>query len=57
MKLLRYGDPGFERPGLLDNTGNIRDLSGCVSDIAGSVLDPNSLSELGKRDTQSLPVV
>jgi hypothetical protein len=35
MKLLRYGTSGNERPGILDSTGSIRDLSGVVSDIAG----------------------
>ena len=35
MKLLRYGPPGQEKPGLLDSTGAIRDLSGVVPDIAG----------------------
>lgn len=57
MKLLRYGKPGSERPGLLDNTGNIRDLSGRVNDIAGNVLVPNFLSELSALDVQSLPIV
>jgi 2-keto-4-pentenoate hydratase/2-oxohepta-3-ene-1,7-dioic acid hydratase in catechol pathway len=57
MKLLRYGEPGFERPGLLDDAGRIRDLSGRVSDISGRVLDPESLSELGTLDVQSLPIV
>ena len=38
MKLLRYGSAGQEKPGLLDSTGAIRDLSGVVSDIAGDTL-------------------
>ena len=38
MKLLRYGSPGQEKPGLLDQDGTIRDLSGIVPDIAGEVL-------------------
>lgn len=57
MKLLRYGEPGSESPGLLDNAGNIRDLSGRVNDIAGTVLDPASLEELSRVDPDSLPVV
>jgi hypothetical protein len=35
MKLLRYGEPGAEKPGMLDGEGNIRDLSGAVGDIDG----------------------
>ena len=38
MKLLRYGPKGQEKPGILDKDGNIRDLSGIVKDIDGSVL-------------------
>lgn len=38
MKLLRYGYPGQEKPGMLDAEGNIRDLSDAVTDIAGPVL-------------------
>ncbi|TJW31212.1 MAG: 2-hydroxyhepta-2,4-diene-1,7-dioate isomerase, partial [Mesorhizobium sp.] len=40
MKLLRYGEAGSERPGLLDADGTIRDLSAHVTDIAGKALDP-----------------
>ncbi len=39
MKLLRYGDKGFEKPGLMDSEGDIRDLSAVVDDITGAVLD------------------
>ena len=42
MKLLRYGPKGQEKPGLLDDGGTIRDLSGQVADITGAVLDENS---------------
>ena len=38
MKLLRYGPKGQEKPGILDNSGQIRDLSGIVADIDGKVL-------------------
>ena len=38
MKLLRYGPPGAERPGMLDEAGHLRDLSDHVSDIEGDVL-------------------
>ncbi|WP_421915233.1 fumarylacetoacetate hydrolase family protein [Mesorhizobium sp.] len=57
MKLLRYGEVGSERPGLLDADGTIRDLSAHVADIAGTVLHPASLEMLSKLDPKSLPVV
>ena len=57
MKLLRYGEVGSERPGLLDADGTIRDLSAHVADIAGTVLHPASLEMLGKLDAKSLPTV
>lgn len=57
MKLLRYGPPGAEKPGLLDSTGAIRDLSGVVPDIAGETLLPESLARLRKLDPASLPKV
>jgi 2-keto-4-pentenoate hydratase/2-oxohepta-3-ene-1,7-dioic acid hydratase in catechol pathway len=57
MKLLRYGEAGAERPGLLDAEGTIRDLSGHVPDIGGAALDPDSLAVLGRLDPGSLPAV
>jgi 2-keto-4-pentenoate hydratase/2-oxohepta-3-ene-1,7-dioic acid hydratase in catechol pathway len=57
MKLLRYGELGAEKPGLLDADGTIRDLSGKMADIGGKALDPASLSELAKLDPKSLPAV
>ncbi|UVK39301.1 fumarylacetoacetate hydrolase family protein [Mesorhizobium sp. AR10] len=57
MKLLRYGEIGSERPGLLDADGTIRDLSAHVADIAGKALDPASLAALAKLDAKSLPAV
>lgn len=57
MKLLRYGEAGSERPGLLDADGTIRDLSAHVTDIAGKALDPESLQALSKLDPKSLPAV
>lgn len=57
MKLLRYGAVGKEKPGLLDSTGAIRDLSGVVPDIAGNVLLPESITRLRQLDPQSLPRV
>lgn len=57
MKLLRYGEPGTEKPGLLDAEGGIRDLSAHVTDIGGAALDPAALAELAKLDPQTLPAV
>jgi ureidoglycolate lyase len=57
MKLLRYGEKGSEKPGLLDADNQIRDLSGHVQDIAGQVLSPESLAALAAIDPASLPIV
>ena len=57
MKLLRYGPAGREKPGLLDEDGNVRDLSGHVADIAGDVLLPGSLARLKALDAASQPRV
>ncbi len=57
MKLLRYGEPGQEKPGILDDEGNIRDLSGHVADIDGSVLSPDGLDRLRQIDRHRLPQV
>ncbi|CAN5785865.1 ureidoglycolate lyase [soil metagenome] len=57
MKLLRYGQDGQEKPGLLDAQGGIRDLSGVVPDLAGDVLLPESLSRLRALDPATLPLV
>lgn len=56
MKLLRYGNKGQEKPGLLDDEGNIRDLSAVVEDIDGVTL-AERLDELQKLDVNSLPVI
>jgi 2-keto-4-pentenoate hydratase/2-oxohepta-3-ene-1,7-dioic acid hydratase in catechol pathway len=57
MKLLRYGPLGSEKPGLLDQTGAIRDLSDHVGDISGEVLTPEGLARLAAIDVESLPKV
>ena len=57
MKLLRYGEPGRERPGLLDGEGRIRDLSAHITDVRGEALLPESLTRLRQLDINSLPVV
>jgi 2-keto-4-pentenoate hydratase/2-oxohepta-3-ene-1,7-dioic acid hydratase in catechol pathway len=55
MKLVRFGSPGAEKPGLVDAQGAIRDLSGHVKDITGDTLSPASLDKLRKIDPASLP--
>jgi 2-keto-4-pentenoate hydratase/2-oxohepta-3-ene-1,7-dioic acid hydratase in catechol pathway len=57
MKIVRYGAPGREQPGLLDAEGKIRDLSGVIADVGGDVLLPESLSKLRKLDPKTLPGV
>lgn len=57
MKLLRYGAKGLEKPGLLDAEGRIRDLSGHVGDIAGTVLSREGLARIAALDVATLPVV
>ena len=57
MKLLRYGRPGHEKPGLLDAEGHIRDLSGVIADIAGETLVPERLARLAALDPTQLPRV
>lgn len=57
MKLLRFGPQGQEKPGLLDATGTLRDLSGIVDDIAGDVLSDASLAKLRDVDPAALPAV
>ena len=55
MKLVRFGPPGQEKPGLVDTDGTIRDLSGVVSDIDGTTLSRQSLDRLRGLDAKSLP--
>jgi 2,4-didehydro-3-deoxy-L-rhamnonate hydrolase len=57
MKLVRYGKAGKEKPGLIDGSGKLRDLSEVVADIDGSTLDPRSLSRIAKVKAGSLPAV
>jgi 2-keto-4-pentenoate hydratase/2-oxohepta-3-ene-1,7-dioic acid hydratase in catechol pathway len=57
MKLVRYGAPGAEKPGLLDRAGKIRDLSGEVDDIAGAVLGAAGRARLAALDPERLPLV
>ncbi|PFG63541.1 2-keto-4-pentenoate hydratase/2-oxohepta-3-ene-1,7-dioic acid hydratase in catechol pathway [Thioclava sp. ES.031] len=57
MKLLRHGLIGAEKPGLMDDQGVIRDLSGQVADIGGAVLSDDGLAAIGSLDASELPVV
>ena len=57
MKLVRYGQPGAEKPGLIDSGGTVRDLSEHVGDIDGSTLSRGSLAGLAAIDPASLPAV
>jgi len=57
MKLLRYGSPGYERPGLLDRDGVIRDISSIVEDITPAALTDEVLAKIAAADLDSLPSV
>ena len=57
MKLLRYGPPGKEKPGLVDANGKIRSLHKKIKDITPDVLAPASLAKLRKIKPESLPLV
>lgn len=57
MKLLRYGPAGAEKPGLLDASGQIRDLSAHIKDVTGAALDAATLARLQALDTSTLPLV
>jgi 2,4-didehydro-3-deoxy-L-rhamnonate hydrolase len=57
MKLLRYGPPGKEKPGMLDGDGIVRDLSNVVEDIGGATLMAAGLARLRDLDVASLPLI
>lgn len=57
MKLVRYGEAGQEKPGLMDPQGTIRDLSGVVRDIDGSTIGDDGLAKLRGVDVNTLPKV
>jgi 2-keto-4-pentenoate hydratase/2-oxohepta-3-ene-1,7-dioic acid hydratase in catechol pathway len=57
MKLLRYGPPAHERPGLLDSQGRIRDLSILIGELTADRLSPESLKVLDRIEVQALPIV
>ena len=57
MKLVRYGNEGAERPGLIDANGVLRDLSAHIPDIDGRMLNDAALERLRALDTEALPAV
>jgi ureidoglycolate lyase len=57
VKLVRYGEVGSEKPGLIDANGKIRDLSGQIDDVGGTAIDPDSLRKLAALDPASLPEI
>ena len=57
MKLVRYGAAGREKPGMIDDKGQIRDLSKVIPDLAGEALSPKSLAKLKKLNPAKLPLV
>ena len=57
MKLCRYGKLGYEKPGLVDADGRVRDLSKIVDDIGPNEISPRGLNMLTKHKPESLPLV
>ena len=57
MKLVRYGEAGKEKPGILDAQGAIRDLSGVVKDIDAAAISPEGIAKLKGVNIESLPKV
>ncbi len=57
MKLLRYGKPGKEKPGILDKQGKLRDLSSIISELDGAAVSPKGLAKLRKIKLDTLPLV
>jgi 2,4-diketo-3-deoxy-L-fuconate hydrolase len=56
MKLVRWGAPGAEKPGMIDKAGAVRDLSGRVADLDAAALSPQGLKTLASVDPESLPM-
>ncbi|OAF06468.1 2-hydroxyhepta-2,4-diene-1,7-dioate isomerase [Bradyrhizobium centrolobii] len=57
MKLVRYGEKGAEKPGLIDKSGQVRDLSAHLKDLTGEAYSPESLKKLAALDPASLPAI
>tara|TARA_R110000868_G_scaffold56666_3_gene175239 strand:+ start:1542 stop:2387 length:846 start_codon:yes stop_codon:yes gene_type:complete len=56
MKIVRFGAPGAEKPGLVDEAGRIRDLTGHLDGVTGATLQPDELAWLKAIDTDALPL-
>jgi 2,4-diketo-3-deoxy-L-fuconate hydrolase len=57
MKLCRYGKDGFEKPGMIDADGKLRDLSKVVSNIGPNEISPRGLKNLARIKAETLPIV
>jgi 2-keto-4-pentenoate hydratase/2-oxohepta-3-ene-1,7-dioic acid hydratase in catechol pathway len=57
MKLVRYGNPGKEKPGLIDADGKLRDLSAVIPDVTSAHLSDAMIAKLRRLKTASLPLV
>jgi 2,4-diketo-3-deoxy-L-fuconate hydrolase len=57
MKLVRYGEAGTEKPGLIDGSGQLRDLSAHIADLDAAAYESGSLERLKQIDPASLPAV
>jgi 2,4-didehydro-3-deoxy-L-rhamnonate hydrolase len=57
MKLCRYGKDGFEKPGMIDAQGKLRDLSKVVDNIGPNEISPRGLKMLSKVKPETLPLV
>ena len=57
MKLLRWGPPGGEKPGLMDDAGHIRDLSDLIEDINGHTISPEGLAKIAAIEMHTLPIL
>jgi 2,4-didehydro-3-deoxy-L-rhamnonate hydrolase len=57
MKLCRFGKNGYEKPGMIDSQGTLRDLSGVISNIDQDTISPKGLAKLRKIRPESLPLV
>jgi len=57
MKLLRFGEAGVEKPGIMDTNGTIRDLSSVLTDIAGDALSDEGITRIAAIDPTTLPSV
>ena len=57
MKLVRFGPAGREKPGMLDQDGNLRDLSGVIADVTPDILAPRALARLARIKPARLPLV